>query len=191
MRPYFLIHDDALFDGPGVREFALKLDYRGETGPDGVTYPNISAAVPPAVRSDLEYTLTRAVGGPVDLKLCFFRLNLADTVIPHWAHTDTIMGEYSAFIYLSRPQDCQGGTAIVEHKSGMRTHPKTDGEIALWRADTNRPERWNPVTLAPMAFNRLVVIPSELFHASTPTGFGSTPVDGRLVLVSFFSRKVN
>jgi hypothetical protein len=191
LKPYHLIFDGALWRPDLVREHALGLDYRGEIGPDGVTYPNISADVPRNTRGDLEYVLSRAVGSLVDVKLCFFRLNLADTVVPHWAHTDTIMADYASFVYLSRPEDCRGGTAIIEHVSGMKRHPTTQAEADLWRQDTNRPERWVPKTLAPMAFNRLVVLPSDIFHAATPTGFGSCSADGRLVLITFFSRKEN
>lgn len=191
MRPYQLVFDDAIPGAESLRALVIGLDYRGEVGPDGVTYPNISSAVPWRAAYDLEHALATAVGHPVDVKLSFFRLNLADTVVPHWAHTDTIMADYAAFVYLSRPEDCRGGTAIVEHVTGMRTHPRTKTEVSLWREDTNRPERWRPVTLSPMRFNRLVILPADLFHAATPTGFGSSATDGRLVWVTFFSLKGN
>lgn len=191
MRPYHLILDGALWRPDLVRAHALGLDYRGEIGPDGVEYPNISAAVPRDLAGELEYVLGHASGGSVDVKLSFFRLSLADTAAPHWAHTDAIISEYLALIYLTRNEDCRGGTAIVEHVSGMARHPRTDAEVALWREDTNRPERWVPKTIAPMAFNRLVVLPTDVFHAATPQGFGTSVEDGRLVLISFFSRKGN
>jgi hypothetical protein len=191
VRPYQLVFDGALPSAVDLRQHALGLDYRGEIGPDGVEYPNISGDVSLAARGDLEYALTRALGEAIDVKLCFFRLSLADTVAPHWAHTDTIISDYLALLYLTRDEDCRGGTAIVEHVSGMKKHPRTKTELATWREDTNRPERWVPKTIAPMKFNRLVILPTDVFHAATPQGFGSSVEDGRLVLITFFSRKGN
>lgn len=187
MRPYHLIFDGALFHPDQHRAHAVTRDFRGEVGPDGVTYPNISGDV--MDRGEVEWALSYAMGGPVDVKLQFYRLSLADTVAPHWAHTDQIISDYLALIYLTRPEDCRGGTAIVEHVSGMKKHPRTKTELALWRQDTNRPDRWVPKTIAPMVYNRLVILPTDVFHAATPQGFGSTPEDGRLVLISFFNKK--
>lgn len=189
MRPYQLIFDAAVRDPWSLRHHATGLSYRGEIGPDGVTYPNISTAVPDETRAEVAALLAEAIGHPIDVTLTFFRLSLGDTVAPHWAHTDRVISDYLALLYLSFPSDCRGGTAIVEHVSGMKRHPTDPLEQAIWSRDTNDQDAWETVTLAPMAFNRLVVLPSDVFHAATPQGFGSTAKNGRLVLITFFSKK--
>jgi hypothetical protein len=186
--PYLTIHDDALRDPWRLRWHATGLSYRGEVAPDGVTYPNVNSDVPNETRLDLTQLLSQVVESRVDVHLMFFRLNPYGTEVPHWAHTDLLLGQYTGLVYLSAPEDCQGGTAILRHKSGMDRNPTTEDQVALWRRDTNRFGEWDIVSVAPMAFNRLVVMPSDLFHASVPQGFGSTPQDGRLVLISFFSK---
>jgi hypothetical protein len=188
MKPYLFIADQALEDPWALRDHAVTREYGGEVGPDGVLYPNISTDVPAGVLGEVATLLSFAVGGPVDVKLAFLRLSLADTLAPHWAHTDAIISDYLALLYLTLP-GARGGTAIVEHRNGMRKHPRTATEIETWRRDTNRPEQWAVVALAPMRFNRLVVLPTDVFHAATPQGFGTSARDGRLVLITFFSPK--
>lgn len=188
MTLYQLTLDSVLDDPWALRDHAVSLPYAGERGPDGVVYPNISGAVPERTKEEVAGVLS-SVFGPIDTVLTFFRLSLAEDHPPHWAHTDAIISDYLALLYLSLPRDCTGGTSIVEHINGMRLHPKDDAEVALWRRDTNRRSAWREVVSTPMRFNRMLVLPTNVYHAATPHGFGTSARDGRLVLITFFSPK--
>ena len=91
-------------------------------------------------------------------------------------------------MYLTAQPDCQGGTVVLEHRAtGMRSNPRTAGEVIAWKRDTNETSAWRPLDLAAMRFNRGVVYPTDIFHAALPrAGFGSGPADGRLVFTMFF-----
>ena len=187
MNLYALALDSVLSDPRAARDHATSVEYKDEPGPQGVTYPTISSDVPPGARAEIERALA-GVFGPVTVNRDLLRLSTESARAPYWAHTDRWMGsEYTALLYLTAPADCRGGTGIVEHKrTGLRFAPRNIGEEAVWRRDTNDPDKWTIVTFIPMRFNRLFVFRSNLIHAASP-GFGSTAADGRLVLVTFFS----
>lgn len=187
MRLYSLVIDNALDDPWALRDAAVAARYRDEPGPGGTTYPTISGDVPDPARRALATALAPSFGS-VTVQRDLLRLTTAAARPPYWAHCDRWMGsEYTALLYLNTPAACSGGTAIVEHgRTGMRFGPENRYEEADWRRDTNDPDAWSIVTFVPMRFNRLFVLPSNLLHAASP-GFGSTPVDGRLVFITFFS----
>lgn len=189
MKLHSLIIDDFFEDGREVRDEALKLSYEGVTSPfDGVFYPNISLKVPGPILDEMLNKLSTIIE-PVKRSTNFIRLSTEGTMAPHQAHTDKIMGKYTALIYLNEIFPKDSGTTILEHSSGlMASHPKTKTEEEIWARDTNDSQMWKIVGNCPMKFNRLFVIDSELFHRSEPVGgFGSTIEDGRLVLISFFN----
>lgn len=182
--------DNALPDVDAARACALEAPFGDVVGPDGLTYPDTSPAVPDPVGIAL-YTLIRRLAGPVVPHLLFFRLNTSETKIPHWVHSDGKLGTFTAVLSLTLDRDTPpgAGTATVRHKSGMTGHPETDDEYAAWARDTNDASRWDVTGFVPMCYNRLVLLTSDTLHAACPAGgFGSGPGDGRLVLTTFFSR---
>lgn len=182
--------DNALPDADRAREHALGTEFRDVTGPDGVVYPNTSMDVPAWLGTSL-YTFLRTLAGPIRPHYLFFRLNTADTPIPHWVHSDGILCDYLAVLSLTRDEATPdgAGTAIMRHESGMLRHPEGDEEVALWHRDTNDPGKWAVLDFAPMRYNRAVIMHADRLHAACPAGgFGSGPEDGRLVLTTFFSR---
>jgi hypothetical protein len=49
---------------------------------------------------------------------------------------------------------------------------------------------WKLVDLIPLKFNRAAIYEGALFHSRFPLrAFGSTPEDGRLIGIAFFSLK--
>lgn len=112
-------------------------------------------------------------------------------------HTDAMMGGTHAWVW--SPTDGQtpairgsypSGTAFFEHwkhGSGLRFTPETQDEHArLLNEDAADLRCWTLDTVAPLKANRLTVYPSHLFHSRWPfEGWGSSPADGRVVIVGF------
>lgn len=167
-----------------LRLYADEAIYEDIINPvDGVTYPAICKTIPEEVVVELR----RQLKVPA-LNVVFMRLSLANTPAPHQAHTDTTMGKNSFMLYLTRDEFCQGGTALVEHKSlRFASDPQMERELVAWQRDTNNPDAWRVYQLARMKANRAFIFPSNLMHRAEPVGgFGSSPYDGRLVLTAFY-----
>jgi hypothetical protein len=156
---------------------------------DGVVYPGISIAVSKRIEAETIFNFQRIFQAPINLRRAFFRLSLPGMDAPHQAHTDLIMGTYTALVYLTPDEFVPegAGTSLLEHKNGMRVTPRSPEEEAIWRRDTNSPQHWRVTGFCPMKFNRLFLINSDLFHRAEPIGgFGDGPLNGRLVFTAFF-----
>lgn len=185
MKPHSLIIDDFLYDFDGWRAWADTAQYETITNPvDHVAYPGICKTVPDyGVRQRLSLIL----GAPVHIRTLFLRLSLFGVQVPHFAHTDAVMGQYSLMLYLNRSEDCQGGTALVRHRMGLDCNPGNAEEEELWMRDTNKALMWVPYMTCEMRPNRAFIFRADLMHAALPLGgFGSDAANGRLVLTAFF-----
>lgn len=126
------------------------------------------------------------------------RLTLASDPRLGAVHVDS--AQWSGILYLSRDQDARGGTDFFRHKkTGLEQVPVSDAEAVRLgypgnkavmdrtvSADGKKRSAWEKTMTVPMRFNRLVLLRPWLFHSSGP-GFGSSPVDGRLIYVMFFT----
>lgn len=177
MIPHSIIIDDFLPDFDDWRAWADKQRYAPVVNPaDGVEYPGICKEVPTfGTRMRLEAIMQH----PVKINAAFMRLSLAGVQVPHQAHHDALMGQYSLMLYLNRAEHCQGGTSLVRHVSG--------DDLAHWERDTNRPEMWSVYSLCEMRPNRAFIFRADLMHRAEPVGaFGTDPTNGRLVYTAFF-----
>jgi len=108
-------------------------------------------------------------------------------------------GYWSGILYLSRPQDCRGGTDFFRHiPTNTDRAPVTPTELAamgfadfdtmrreLVEKDSMDESKWELTHSIPMRFNRLVLLRPWLWHSASP-GFGDTLENGRLIYVMFF-----
>lgn len=186
MIPHSIIIDDFLPDFQGWRKWADDLEYAPVENPvDRVSYPGICASVP---TWGMRQRLSMIMGAGVHINTAFLRLSLAGVSVPHYAHTDKVMGQFSLMVYMNRTEHCQGGTALIRHADGMDMHPSSDEEVSLWERDTNQPERWSAYSLCEMKANRAFIFRADLMHAALPVGgFGDSVSNGRLVLTAFFN----
>ena len=199
LKIHSLIIDEFLDKAEEFRKYAVSRSYEGVRNPqDGVIYPDVTIDIPKEIQEEilikLSWVLTpycenKHNGADIHPKVMFMRMSKAGVHVPHQAHTDKNIADYTLLIYLNKDEDCEGGTDILEHIDGqMKIHPQTQEEIDLWKQDTNVPERWSKVGFCPMKFNRAFILRSDLFHRSMPiNGFGLTPEDSRLVLICFFN----
>ena len=197
MRTTLMIVDDFLDNATGLREAALRL-----------TYPEQQGAFPG--RNSLERIniegLTEEVSRLVNEPLqpispleshAKCRLTLAADKGRAKVHID--QSHWSGILYLSRPEDCRGGTDFFRHLPTGTDHAPADREELAARGyasfdemhreiiekDSLDDSRWERTMNVPMRFNRLVLLRPWLWHTAGP-GFGDRPENGRLVYLLFF-----
>lgn len=176
MKLHSLIIDEFLSDFDHWRAWADKAEYADVVNPaDGVSYPGICTKVPTwGIRNRLQGIM----GSQVRIKTAFLRLSTQGVHVPHQAHHDGIMGDYSLMLYLNRPEHCRGGTELVRHL--------VDDE--LWSIDHSNPDRWGVYSRCEMRSNRAFLFDAHLMHRASPVGgFGQDARNGRLVYTAFFN----
>lgn len=191
MNPVIAIFDDFFSAPEFVREDIAAgefVDHISEW--DGVRYPGINKDIPEYVTKFVEERLGEMLHSNIAIQAIFARLTtklLPEA--PHKIHSDKIMSDFSAHVYLSKDWPTNGGTSFWFHKAtGAYTHE--DGMDETVAKDMNDVEKWAPVFLASGAFNRILVHDSRLWHCAEPVGgWGTNSIDGRLVLTCFFNAK--
>ena len=198
MTTSLIVVDDFLSTADAVREAALKL-----------TYPDLQGAFPG--RNSLERIEMGGLAGhvsqitgehlqplspPGSHAKC--RITLASDVGRGKVHVDP--GYWSGILYLSRPEDCQGGTDFFRHRrTNTDRRPMTPEEVAamgyasyeeshqdIIERDGLDDRAWEHSMTVPMRFNRLVLLRPWLWHTAGP-GFGDNMDNGRLVYLMFFA----
>lgn len=180
--------DSFLSDFNWFRSYCDQQAYDGVTSPiDGVFYPGVNMDIPPTVYSDVVEKLQSSIKSKINNVTMFLRMTLEGVPVPHSAHTDATMGDYGVIVFLNRSEHCKGGTSFVRHiDTGMDSNPANLLEESIWHRDTNNLDAWEVKEMIGMAPNRAFVFDCRDMHrAETPSSFGTTPEDGRLVLVCF------
>jgi hypothetical protein len=192
--------DDFLRNAEAVREQALGLTY---TVPG--RYPGFNS-VEKINLEGLDQVISAMVHQPVhapwapDFSHRSCRLSLAsDNDKPARIHID--VSDWTGVLYLSRPEDCQGGTELYRHiPTGTDRVPMDmetlnavgysnykDMEEQILKKDAFDRSKWELAVSVPARFNRLVLIQPHYWHTAGP-GFGDSVVNGRLVYLMFFKR---
>ena len=113
-----------------------------------------------------------------------FRYTLANAKKKIFCHVDGCAA--AGIVYLSKPENCAGGTTIYRHKAtGDEIYDKRNRHLY----DFRDPEQWEVLKEVEMAYNRLVLYPGQLFHAITPVFFGDRIDNARLTQNVFFYRE--
>lgn len=89
--------------------------------------------------------------------------------------------QYAALVYLSKNEDCRGGTSFYRHvPTGLIALPH-DQQDLVPAADYSDPSKWEKWNEVPMQYNRCIIFQANLFHhQSKPYGFGDKPSNARL-----------
>lgn len=113
-----------------------------------------------------------------------FRYTLANTRKKVFCHVDGC--SYAGIVYLSKPEDCAGGTTIYRHKTtGDEIYHKANRNLYNFADES----QWEILTEIDMSYNRLVMYPGQLFHAISPVFFGDNIENARLTQNVFVNRK--
>ena len=108
---------------------------------------------------------------------------------------------WSGILYLSEPEDCQGGTEFFRHReTNTDRAPLSDLEaLQLFGApsakewtenlldrDSLDESKWEMTMRVPMRFNRLILLRPWLWHTAGES-FGGNLNNGRLIYLMFFA----
>lgn len=175
----------------------------------GLTYPDVAGALPGRESTErieipgLDRTVSQLVGERVvpvapPQPHAAFRIALASDNAPPPVHVD--QAYWSGVLYLSRPEDCRGGTDFLRHRAtgtdrapldaadleamGYASHAEMHREVI--ERDSHDASCWEPTMQVPMRFNRLVLLRPWLWHTAGPA-FGDRMDNGRLVYLMFFA----
>jgi hypothetical protein len=199
MVPHLFVIDDFLRNPEEVRAQALAMSYS-----IGGRYPGLNSAQKLRIEG-LDQVISALVREPVrapwtdDFSHGSCRISLASDDGPARIHID--QSHWSGILYLSRPEDCSGGTEFYRHKRTQTDRVPMDAESLkkvgyssyeelqhdILDKDALDRSNWEHTMTVPMRFNRLVLLQPHYWHTSGP-GFGDTLENGRLVYLMFFLR---
>jgi hypothetical protein len=199
MIPHLIVMDDFLRNPEVVRQKALGLTYKVEG-----RYPGLNSVEKINIEG-LDRTISQLVYEPVrapwtrDFSHGSCRVALAADDKPARIHID--QSHWSGILFLSRPEDCRGGTEFFRHIPTQTDHlpltPDALRETGYSSYEDLRAEildkhaldrsKWELTMTVPMRFNRLILLQPQYWHTAGP-GFGDSLENGRLVYLMFFLR---
>ena len=199
--PTSLIVVDDFFgrsDALSLRKAALNLTYPEQRGAfpgrnslERFDIPGLSQAVSRITGEPLKPIDPLQSHGKFRITLAGDR-GLAKVHIDHKAY-------WSGILYLSRPEDCQGGTEFFRHlPTGTERAPADQREVdamgyasaremyrEIIEQDGVDDSKWEMTMRVPMRFNRLLLLRPWLWHTAGQA-FGDSLDNGRLVYLMFF-----
>jgi len=197
MIPSLIVIDDFLSDPDWLRNQALRLNYSvqgrfpGLNSAEKIPLPGLNQLVSSIVRQQVHTPWAP------DFSHASCRLALASDDKPGRIHIDP--SQLSGILYLSRPEDCRGGTEFFRHKrtgtdrlpmspeklkdAGYSSYEELQKEIL--DKDALDRSKWDLTMTVPMRYNRLILLQPHYWHTSGP-GFGDSVENGRLVYLMFF-----
>ena len=181
-----VIKDDFYDDPEAVRQLALTRSY--QEPPAGTPRLAVTAICNEAESKTMFDRLVpflpkidenRIVGVNI-----LFRYTLASAQKKVFCHVDGCSN--AGIVYLSKPEDCAGGTTIYRHKATGDEIYNRENRLLY---DFRDPDQWEVIQEIDMAYNRLVMYPGQLFHAITPIFFGDRIDNARLTQNVFVYRE--
>ena len=199
MIPHLIVIDDFLPNAQELRDRALNLTYAVEG-----RYPGLNSVEKVNIPG-LDEMVSRLVYEPVrapwtkDFSHGSCRVALAKDDQPARIHID--QSHWSGILYLTRPEDCQGGTEFYRHlptgtdhvpltpeslkAAGFSSYDELKREIL--EKDALDRSKWELTMTVPMRFNRLILLQPQYWHTAGES-FGDSIESGRLVYLMFFLR---
>lgn len=199
MTTSIIIVDDFLENADALRNSALNLTYPEQDG----AFPGRNSLERIEIRGLVDQA-SRITGEPLALMSPLeshakCRRTLAADIGRAKVHVDRAY--WSGILFLTKPEDCQGGTDFFRHiRTGTDRGPMNAADLAqmgfssidemhreIIEKDSNDDSKWELTMRVPMRYNRLVLLRPWLWHTAGP-GFGDSIQNGRLVYLMFFGR---
>lgn len=192
-----LVVDDFLDNAIELRQAGLRLTYpRVES-----TYPGCNSQQRINIEG-LDRQISKLVGEPLvplppPQAHGKFRIALAGDSGKARVHVDP--AHWTGLLYLSRPEDCRGGTELFRHlptnsdrapfdDAEARAMGGTDAKTLtgeILQRDTLDASKWEMTMRIPMRFNRLVLLRPWQWHTAGES-FGDCMDNGRLIYLMFY-----
>src|SRR5690606_16582212 len=180
--PGVVIIEDFLPEFDRVREHAKLSHFYDWQANDGQIYKRISMLHVPNMLTSLEENV-----GLIKIGLMGYRLNYENEEPNQSIHADLGFMTHACVVFLN---DGDSGTAFWQHKETGATEIWY-GQAELFeqiKDDFENPDAWEQRLYVPAKKNRAVIYKGNMFHSRYPfKAFGSTPDDGRLIGIAFFS----
>jgi Family of unknown function (DUF6445) len=176
---------DNFYDNPiEVRALALQSNYEGPPRLIA-SQPQLGGSAwrsncPLEVEREACSKLEKILGIRIESNTFQFRYTLGSSSKRAVCHVDR--SQYTAVMYLTRPEHCQGGTSLFRHIPSNRYEAELEEPF-----DYSNPDSWEEIYRVEMKFNRMVVYPGRLFHSPTPPFFGDTIENARLSQTMFIN----
>lgn len=166
-----------------LKDFSQTCSFGDMENPkDGVVYPYICEP-PDSVVVEIHQKLSEFKGSPIEDPTIFIRMSPKGVEPPHYAHTDTIMGDYSFMLYLNN----DGYTGFLRHiMTGISYQPVLEKFSDIIVEDQNNHDAWAVYQKVLAKENRAAIFDARCIHAASP-GFGESQDEARIVLTCFFS----
>lgn len=200
MVPHLFVIDDFIPNPDAIRAQALSMKYAV-----GGHYPGLNSTEKLRIEG-LEEVISNIVRVPLkapweeSFSHAHFRVSLAEhNDKPARIHID--QSHWSGILYMSRPEDCMGGTDFFRHiptntdrlpmdeealkASGYSSYEELRAQIL--DKDSFDRSKWERTMTVPMRYNRLVLLQPHYWHTAGP-GFGDSLENGRMIYVLFFLR---
>jgi uncharacterized protein (TIGR02466 family) len=143
-----------------------------------IRYPNSMVAAAQQVIRKVYSVNTRPLDASVDVNWFMqIREKRADFAVPHNDVTENVRRSFTCILYLNRPEECSGGTAFFRFRKSdslvldeayaraIREDPRiAETGLDYWGAAAG--EWWETVGAIDMVPGRLLIFPSEYFHAA-------------------------
>jgi uncharacterized protein (TIGR02466 family) len=143
-----------------------------------ILYPNSMLAAAQQIIRQVYQVDTRPAEASVDVNwFKQIREKRAESAVPHNDMTDKVRRSFTCIVYLNRREECSGGTAFFRFKKtgslvldekyveAIRQDP-TLGETGRDYWPPHSDESWERVGSTDMVPGRLLIFPSEYFHAA-------------------------
>jgi hypothetical protein len=170
----FLVFDDVLADPHAYRQYALGHAF-GDVTLGGQTFKGIGY---PVLHKVLPKMVAAVVPG-AKVHLTFFRKSPHGQEEPNYIHSDAMMGEVTAILYLNPEPPAGDGTTFWQHVPTEKSRGEFDPEAAK---DLSQ---WAPWEKVDAKFNRLLLFRSDLFHSRSLFENHGEGDEARLTQVAF------
>ena len=181
--PDVAVFDDVLADPSAYRHDALAHPFETHHA-GGEAWPGMAVCQAPGFVDWLAGTRPG-----VAFTLSLLRQSPYGQLEPNFIHTDGMMGDWTAILYLSAEPAPGDGTRFWRHReTGAVESPSADStsvEHAAWRDAA----QWEPWHYVKAQFNRAVIFPARYFHSRALRSNYGQGQNARLIQVAFGANK--
>jgi hypothetical protein len=174
--------DNFLDDPDSERSRALSSKYE-KIEHMGTTYNGVEE-----VESPEQYEKIKTILGAKEGRFhSYYRRYMDGDGHKEFIHSDLGVGEAIGILFLTAPDDCNGGLAFWKHKKyGIEVEPQDDKRLAaIMKEDGEDESLWEMTDYVPMLFNRLVIFYAPRYHSRYPKSVNKDSIEKTRIIKAF------